>query len=48
MYCLKCKKATANAGKPVMTTTANGRRMAKSTCAVCGTKKSQFVKAGTK
>ena len=42
-YCLKCKKDTDNID-PKMFKTKNNRLIIQSTCSVCGTKKSRFVK----
>lgn len=44
MYCVKCRKKTENAEPPVMVVTRNNRNMLTTRCAVCGTKKNQFVK----
>ena len=41
-YCLKCKRNTENINPKVLKTT-NGR-MILSTCAICGSKKSKFIK----
>lgn len=43
IWCLKCKKKTPNEGKPVIGTAKNGRRYAKTKCAVCGTTKMTFL-----
>lgn len=41
-YCIKCKtKRTITGGR--IETTAKGRRMAKGTCSVCGTKVTRFM-----
>ena len=45
MYCVRCKKSTSNGGAVTHNKTKNGKTMAASTCAVCGTKKRQFVSA---
>ena len=37
-YCLKCKKNTN------ILTTINGKTMISSKCAICGSKKSKFIK----
>ena len=42
-YCLKCKKNTKNVDAKMMKTK-NGRLMLLSKCAVCGSKKSKFMK----
>ena len=42
-YCLKCKKNTKNIDAKIMKTK-NGRYMLSSKCAVCGSKKSKFMK----
>ena len=42
-YCLKCKKNTENIDAK-MIKTKNGRFMLSSKCAVCGSKKSKFMK----
>ena len=42
-YCLKCKKNTENIDPKVLSTS-NGREMILSKCAICGGKKSRFVK----
>ena len=38
-YCLKCKKNTEN-----IDPTSNGKAMILSNCAICGSKKSKFIK----
>ena len=43
MYCVKCKQKT-DSKDITEVTTKNSRRMLKSICFVCGSKKSQFVK----
>lgn len=43
IYCVKCRKKTENAGKPVIGTAKNGRKYAKVKCAVCGTNKMMFL-----
>ncbi len=48
MYCVKCKSKTSDASKPTIVKTKNGRSMATTKCATCGTKKCQFVKGGIK
>ena len=42
-YCLKCRKNTKNID-PKVSGTSNGRTMILSKCAICGTKKSRFIK----
>ena len=42
-YCLKCKKNTESIN-PKFSKTTNGKAMILSTCAVCGSKKSKFIK----
>ena len=42
-YCLKCKKHTKNIDPQVSSTT-NGKIMILSKCAICGGKKSRFIK----
>ena len=42
-YCLKCKKNTESI-KPKVSKTKNGKEMILSTCAICGSKKSKFIK----
>ena len=42
-YCLKCKKSTESINTKVSKTT-NGKAMILSTCAICGSKKSNFIK----
>ena len=42
-YCLKCKKNTESINPKVLKTT-NGKTMILSTCAICGSKKSKFIK----
>ena len=42
-YCVSCRKNTENKDAKVIKTK-NGRFMLKSTCSVCGNKKSRFVK----
>ena len=41
--CLKCRKNTENINARV-SNTSNGRTMVLSKCAVCGSKKSRFIK----
>ena len=42
-YCLKCKKDTENINSNVLKTS-NDRTMILSKCAICGSKKSRFIK----
>ena len=42
-YCLKCKKNTENID-PKVSITSNGRVMILAKCAICGSKKSRFIK----
>ena len=42
-YCLKCRKNTENIDSRVPNTS-NGRKMTLSKCAICGSKKSRFIK----
>ena len=42
-YCLKCRRNTESINPKVSETT-NGKAMILSTCAICGSKKSKFVK----
>ena len=42
-YCLKCRKDTENI-KPRISKTSNNRTMVLSKCAICGSKKSRFIK----
>ena len=42
-YCLKCKKDSENIN-PRVSNTSNGRAMILSTCAICDSKKSRFIK----
>ena len=42
-YCLKCKRNTESINRKVLKTT-NGRMMILSTCAICSSKKSKFIK----
>ena len=44
MYCVKCKKRTDTTNERV-TTTKNNRHMKRGTCVICGTTKTQFIKA---
>ena len=44
MYCVKCKQKTDSINiTPTVTT--NNRKMIKSICSVCGSKKSTFIKS---
>ena len=42
-YCLKCKKST-EIRNPKVSKTTNGKAMILSTCAICGSRKSKFIK----
>ena len=42
-YCLKCKRNTENIN-PRVSKTINGKAMILSKCAICGSKKSKFIK----
>ena len=42
-YCLKCKQSTESINPKVSKTT-SGKAMILSTCAICGSKKSKFIK----
>ena len=42
-YCLKCKKNTESIN-PRVSATSNGGTMILSKCAICGSKKSKFIK----
>ena len=42
-YCLKCKKYTKNIN-PQVSSTSNGKLMILSKWAICGSKKSKFIK----
>ena len=42
-YCLKCKKNTESINPKVLKTS-NGKTMVLSKCAICGNKKSKFIK----
>ena len=42
-YCLKCTKDTENIN-PKVSSTSNGKAMILSKCAICGSKKSRFIK----
>ena len=42
-YCLKCRKNTESIDPKVLKTT-NGKTMILSKCAICGSKKSKFIK----
>ena len=42
-YCFKCRKDTENI-KPEVLGTSNGKAMILSKCAICGSKKSRFIK----
>ena len=42
-YCLKCRKYTENIN-PQLSSTRNGKAIILSKCAICGNKKSRFIK----
>ena len=42
LYCLKCKKYTKNIN-PRVSSTSNGKLMKLSKCAICNSKKSEFI-----
>ena len=42
-YCLMCRKDTENIN-PIASSTSNGKAMILSKCAICGGKKSRFIK----
>ena len=42
-FCLKCRKDTGNVN-PRISKTSNDRKMVLSKCAICGSKKSRFIK----
>ena len=42
-YCLKCRKDTENINLRI-SKTSNGRTMVLSKCAICGSKKSRFIR----
>ena len=42
-YCLKCKKNTESID-PKVSKTSNGKTIVLSQCAICGSKKSKFIK----
>ena len=42
-YCLKCKKRTKSID-PQVSSTSNGKFMILSKCAICGSRKSKFIK----
>ena len=43
-YCLKCKKKNTENIDPKVLASSNGRVMILSKCAICGSKKSRFIK----
>ena len=43
LYCLKCKKYRKNIN-PQVSSTSNGKLIILSKCAICGSKKSKFIK----
>ena len=42
-YCLKCKKYSKNIN-PQVSSTSDGKLMVLSKCAICGSRKSKFIK----
>ena len=44
MYCVKCKKHTDTTNEQ-FTTSKNNRHMKRGVCVICGTNKTQFIKA---
>ena len=44
MYCVKCKKAT-DTSNVQYAVSKNGRNMKRGMCVICGTTKTQFIKA---
>ena len=42
-FCLRCRKNTENID-PKVSKTSNGRTIVLSKCAICGSKKSRFIK----
>ena len=42
-FCLKCRKDTENID-PEISSTSNGKAIILSKCAICGSKKSRFIK----
>ena len=42
-YCLKCRKDTENIN-PRVSNASNGRKTVLSKCAICGSKRSRFIK----
>ena len=47
MYCVKCKKKkkTTDTSDVQFVVSKNGRNMKRGTCVICGTTKTQFIKA---
>ena len=43
LYCLKCRKYTKNIN-PQVSSTSNGKMMILSKCAICGSRKYEFIK----
>ena len=43
LYCFKCRRNTESINPKVSKTT-NGKAIISSTCAICGSKKSKFIK----
>ena len=46
-YCLKCRKNTESINPKVLKTS-NGKTMILSKCALCGSKKSKFIRSAVK
>lgn len=44
IYCLRCRQPTHNKGKIIITSTNNGKPIAKTNCAKCGSIKNRFLK----
>ncbi|KAL6078348.1 hypothetical protein QOT17_001526 [Balamuthia mandrillaris] len=45
-YCPRCKRKTADSGKPIVKVAANGRRYQLTKCGSCGARKSKFLSEG--
>ena len=43
-YCLRCQKKNTESINPKVYATSNGKTMILSKCAICGSKKSKFIK----
>ena len=43
-YCLKCKKKNTENIDPKVLSTSNGKAIILSKCAICGSKRSRFIK----